>query len=79
MSVYILADRPPVGNCALWWRPSGQGYTCDLTQAGLYSPEDAARICAGSENVAVPMEQAEALARKHVDWADVRRTVRAGA
>jgi hypothetical protein len=26
-----------VGNCASWWCPLGQGYTCDISKAGLYT------------------------------------------
>ena len=33
---YILDTRQVVGNCCLWWRPDGKGYTCNLDDAGLY-------------------------------------------
>lgn len=33
---YVLDARSVVGNCALWWRPKGQGYTCELDEAGVY-------------------------------------------
>lgn len=33
---YIQDTRQVVGNCALFWRPDGAGYTCDLLDAGVY-------------------------------------------
>lgn len=36
---YIQDTRQVVGNCALWWRAGGAGYTCDLDDAGTW-PED---------------------------------------
>lgn len=33
---YVQDDRNLVGNCASWWRPNGQGYCCDLREAGQY-------------------------------------------
>lgn len=35
-SYYIQDTRQVVGNCVLWWRPDGAGYTCDLLDAGVY-------------------------------------------
>ncbi len=34
---YILDARSVVGNCAMWWCPDGQGYTCEIGKAGLYT------------------------------------------
>lgn len=38
---YIIDTRTIVGNCALLWAPKGQGYTCDLDGAGLFTFEQA--------------------------------------
>lgn len=36
MKYYILDIRNPIGNCALFWRPEGCGYTTELEEAGLF-------------------------------------------
>lgn len=28
-----------------WWRPHSMGYTVDINQAGLYTKDEAAKIC----------------------------------
>lgn len=35
-SLYILDSRDVVGNCASWWRPNGEGYTCEIDEAGVW-------------------------------------------
>jgi hypothetical protein len=37
---YVLDARTVVGNCAMWWCPNGQGYTCRIDEAGLYTADD---------------------------------------
>lgn len=61
---YILDVRTIVGNCALWWRPNGQGYTTDLNEAGLYS--EAHARAHRETDVAVPEEMARACSQVHV-------------
>ena len=61
---YLLDTRQVVGNCALWWRPNGKGYTCQLTEAGLYTEEQA--FSHRDTDVPVEREIAERLAISHV-------------
>jgi hypothetical protein len=38
---YFVQDaRSIVGNCGSWWRANGQGYTCNIDDAGRYSASD---------------------------------------
>ena len=61
---YILDIRSVVGNCALWWGPNGQGYTCNLDDAGLYTRAEA--YSHRETDVPVPREMAERLVARHV-------------
>jgi hypothetical protein len=37
-ALYYLQDtRTIVGNCGSWWRPDGNGYCCNITDAGQYT------------------------------------------
>lgn len=67
---YILDARSCVGNCALWWRPGGKGYTCELDQAGLFTEE-----AAGAHrrtDVPVHKDVARRLVVSHVRWEHLR-------
>jgi len=33
-----------VGNCLLWWRKGGKGYTCDVNQAEVFDGDSLAFI-----------------------------------
>lgn len=37
---YIQDTRQIVGNCAMWWRHQGKGYTCELNDAGIFKGSD---------------------------------------
>lgn len=62
---YILDARTIVGNCALWWRPNGAGYTTQLEEAGLYEEADA-KNGRRETDIAVPEEIAKKCAVTHV-------------
>lgn len=66
---YIQDTRTVVGNSVLWWRPKGDGYTCDLRQAGRYSGEYAKRQERDRpSDRAVPCELAEGMTETHVHF-----------
>lgn len=41
---YVQDSRSYVGNCPLWWRPEGKGYTTNLDDAGRYTFDEAMRM-----------------------------------
>lgn len=41
---YVQDSRQNVGNCGSWWRPNGQGYTCNLDDAGVYDGRACSRM-----------------------------------
>ena len=71
---YVIWDtRRIVGDCAVFWGPDRSGYTCDLSQAGLYLPGEAQEIeRRRSTDVAIDREHAFAKARLHVMVSDLR-------
>lgn len=65
----ILDSRQIVGNCALFWRPDGAGYTCDLNDAGLYDKTRSRR----DTDIYVPIEVARSMAVTHVRVEPLKR------
>jgi hypothetical protein len=64
---YIRDTRSVVGNCALWWRPDGAGYTTQLEEAGTWGEAEARRMeLARETDRAVPVEVARAASVTHV-------------
>ena len=65
---YIRNTKSVVGNCALWWRPDGEGYTCDLRLAWKVPLEQAKNICRSrpEQDVYLPCEAVESIAQVHV-------------
>lgn len=71
---YILDTRSMVGNCALWWKPEGAGYTCQLHEAGKFTLEQTRT--GRPTDVGVPCCMADALAHHHVRFDDAMAYVR---
>lgn len=67
---YVILDtRQIVGNCAMFWRPDGAGYTCDLNDAGLYDKTKGRR----ETDIYVPIEVARSMAVIHVRVEPLKR------
>jgi hypothetical protein len=68
--MFFIQNRMPVGNCVSWWGIDRQGYTCDLSKAGLYTQEQACAIVRGRPEVdkAWPEEIVRRVAVTHVDF-----------
>lgn len=64
------------GNCALFWRAEGKGYTCDLNEAGRFT-EAAARRQEKIRSIdrAVPLTLAKAHAVVHVGIEALQRAL----
>jgi hypothetical protein len=45
---YYIRKEGYVGDAWIWWRANSHGYTTNMDQAGIYSEEDARRICSNS-------------------------------
>jgi hypothetical protein len=66
MSQYLIAS---IGHTTAmcehitWWAPDSKGYRVCIDKAGLYSEDQAKRICYTGECIAVPKEVAQGLSR----------------
>ena len=63
MKYYLLDARNPIGNCALFWRPEGAGYTTNLNEAGLYDKGHSSR----ETDIEIPENIAKECAIIHVE------------
>jgi hypothetical protein len=57
------------GNCLLWWRPNGNGYTTDLNDAWKVSEAKARSICRSrpKEDIAWPASEIDRIASRHLN------------
>ena len=67
MKYYIWAKKYSSGReHMIWWRPKANGYTDDITEAGLYSECDAmSRVRGTDDHFAVPEEMIDKVPRRH--------------
>ena len=64
---YFIQDtRQVVGNCALWWRHNGCGYTTEIGEAGRYDAQEARSITRRKTDVAYECNAVLAVAVLHV-------------
>lgn len=61
---FVQDTRQVVGNCALWWRPDGAGYTINLDEAGTFPASFKAAL--RPTDVMRPCDEVERLAQRHV-------------
>lgn len=66
---YIQNCSQYVGNCVLWWRVDGHGYTCNLDEAWRVTKEQADNICHDrpKQDIAWPAVLIDALVKRHMD------------
>lgn len=65
-NLFYIENTAHAGSCRLWWRANGHGYTTNLDGAGWWTAEEAARVITRPEDKAVPIDEAERLAERHV-------------
>lgn len=66
MSMYLIAHiGHTTKSCehVIWWKPDSRGYTFCIEKAGLYSKDEARRICRYGGCIAVRKDEAAKLAR----------------
>lgn len=68
--LYYIQNKGFVGNCLLFWRENGSGYTCDLDDAWQVTEEKAIEICKvrKGEDIMHEVTVVDALAQRHVLW-----------
>lgn len=66
---YYIMQRQCSGNCAIWWRAGGNGYTCNLDEAEVMSHAEAEKTCRSrpGEDFAVPEQLVRMAVRRHAD------------
>jgi hypothetical protein len=69
---YIQDTRSYVGNDCLWWCPNGNGYTTNLSDAGIYDRQHAKSY--RETDHAWPVEEIEPLTYRTVDMQKLRRS-----
>lgn len=62
---YVRDTREIVGDCVLWWAEGGNGYTCELKGAGLFTANEVAKMPRDTD-VAYERSAVESLAIRHV-------------
>lgn len=74
MKYYIQDTRSYVGNCAIWWRSEGKGYTCHIEEAGEFDEDEARNIeRSRKSDKAWPVDTVRAAASMMVDMQRLRR------
>lgn len=68
---YVQDARYYVGNCILWWRNEGMGYTTDLDDAGLFTASEVASM--RDTDIAWPQSDVENHLVRHVRIEALRR------
>lgn len=75
VKLFYIQNKGHVGNCAIWWREGGSGYTCNLDEAWKVPEDQAKSICRTrrGEDVMWPAGVVDASAQRHVDCQRFRK------
>lgn len=67
--LFYIQNKSFVGNCHLWWRSGGCGYTYNLNEALKATEEEAKEICSSrdtGEDIPWSVEAVDSLAQRHL-------------
>lgn len=66
--MFYIENTAHRGDCCLWWRAEGKGYTRDLDDAWKVDEERAKRICSNrpEQDVMRPAAEVDAKAIRHL-------------
>ena len=67
MEYYLQDTRSYVGNCVLWWKKDGNGYTTNIAEAHIYSTDDLFNKTFRETDKFWPKEEIDRLAYKTFD------------
>lgn len=67
-TMFYIENTLHRGDCCLWWRPNGEGYTRNLDEAWRVDGEDAKRICSSrpEQDVMRATDEVDATAVRHL-------------
>lgn len=70
---YIQDKRQYVGNCILWYRINGAGYTCNIDDAEIFTEEESWEIinCSPEKYKRHEVEYVRHISKPHVDMQDL--------
>ncbi len=73
--LYYIQNKGYCGNCLIWWREGGHGYTCNLNEAWKLPKEEAERICKDrpAEDIPWPAGLIDGAADRHVTQGGLSR------
>lgn len=71
---YVQDKRDYVGNCILWWRENGAGYTTNIEDAGVFTEDTLPKN--RETDVPWPKKYIDEHLRKTVDVQDVDNPLR---
>jgi hypothetical protein len=72
--LYYIQNKGYCGNCLIWWRDGGHGYTTNVDEAWKVPKSEAERICRSRphQDIPWPVAEVDAVTVRHVDSEDLR-------
>jgi hypothetical protein len=63
--LYYMRTRGFCGNCVIWWRDGGHGYTCNLDEAWKLPLKKALAYCRPNEDFLYEVVALDGLSERH--------------